>query len=71
VQLLETLAGSGGPRAQALAAQVKLAEMHLSRKKSDAAEELVSRILKEDSRNINALSCVRPFAWIAVSSMQP
>jgi tetratricopeptide (TPR) repeat protein len=55
VQLLETLASNGGPRAQALAAQVKLAEMHLSRKKADAADELVSKILKEDSRNINAL----------------
>ena len=55
VQLLETLAGSGGPRARALAAQVKLAEMHLARKKADAAEELVSKILKEDGRNIGAL----------------
>ena len=55
VQLLETLAGSGGPRAQVLAAQVKLAEMHLARKKADVAEELVSKTLKEDSRNISAL----------------
>src|SRR5262249_44276347 len=55
VQLLETLASSGGPRAQALSAQVKLAEMALARKKADAAEALVSKILKEDNRNINAL----------------
>jgi tetratricopeptide (TPR) repeat protein len=55
VQLLETLAGNAGSRVQALSAQVKLAEMHLRRKKVDAAEELVTKILKQDSRNINAL----------------
>jgi len=37
VQLLETLAGSASSRAQALSAQVKLAEMHLRRKEPDAA----------------------------------
>jgi tetratricopeptide (TPR) repeat protein len=55
VQLLETLAASSGPRPSALAAQVKLAEMHLARKKTDVADELVSKVLKEDSRNISAL----------------
>lgn len=54
-QLLEMLAGNAGSRAQALTAQVKLAEMHLSRKKADAADTLVAKILKEDSRNISAL----------------
>jgi tetratricopeptide (TPR) repeat protein len=55
VQLLETIASNAGLRAQALAAQVKLAEMHLSRKKADAADGLLAKILKEDSRNISAL----------------
>src|SRR5262245_1584657 len=55
VELLEMLAGNAASRAQALTAQVKLAEMHLSRKKVEAAEELLAKILKEDSRNINAL----------------
>src|SRR5215468_664263 len=54
-QLLEMIAGNARSRAQALAAQVKLAEMHLSRKKADAAEEVLAKVLKEDSRNINAL----------------
>src|SRR5262245_6519317 len=55
VQLLEMLAGNASSRAQALAAQVKLAEMHLSRKKAEAGEEALARVLKEDSRNISAL----------------
>jgi tetratricopeptide (TPR) repeat protein len=55
VELLEMLAGNASSRAQALTAQVKLAEMHLNRKKVDAAGELLAKILKEDSRNINAL----------------
>ena len=52
---LRRLPAAGGPRPQALAAQVKLAEMHLARKKTDVADELVSKILKEDSRNVSAL----------------
>src|SRR5262247_1140192 len=53
-QLLETIASNAGSRSQALTAQVKLAEMHLSLKKVEAADELLAKILKEDSRNIGA-----------------
>jgi tetratricopeptide (TPR) repeat protein len=54
-QLLENLASNSSSRAQALTAQVKLAEMLLSRKKADAAEALVSKVLREDARNIGGL----------------
>jgi cellulose synthase operon protein C len=55
VQLLETLASNTSSRAQALIARIKLAEIQLSRRKPDAAEELVTKILREDSRNIGGL----------------
>jgi tetratricopeptide (TPR) repeat protein len=55
VQLLEKLAQSADNRANALAAQVKLAEIHLSRKKYDAAEALVTEILRKDNRNTSGL----------------
>src|SRR5262245_12472368 len=42
-QLLEMIAGNARSRAQALAAQVKLAEMHVSRKKVEAADELLAK----------------------------
>ena len=55
VKLLENLANHADSRAQALTAEVKLAEMQLSHKNVDAADTLVARILREDSRNINGL----------------
>jgi tetratricopeptide (TPR) repeat protein len=55
VRLLETLSSNAGSRAQALTARVKLAEIQLSRRKADVAEELVAKVLREDSRNIGAL----------------
>ena len=54
-KLLETLAGSGSARENALAAKVKLAEMQLSLKKLDPAESLIAEVLAKDSRNIAAL----------------
>lgn len=44
-----------GSRDQALAAQARLAQAQLDRKNLDAAEALVSEILKADSRNIEGL----------------
>jgi cellulose synthase operon protein C len=53
-KLLQTL--SKVPSAdQALAAKIKLAEFNLASKNIDAADTLVSDILKEDSRNTSAL----------------
>ena len=46
VQLLEQLANKAPSRSQALTAEVKLAEMQLSRKKVAAAEVLVAKIAK-------------------------
>jgi len=54
-KLLETLASNASSPEQALMAKIKLAEMNLSRKNIDAADALVSDILRKDSRNINAL----------------
>src|SRR5262249_783582 len=55
IQLLEKLATSADSREHALVAQVKLAEIHLSRKNFDAAEALVAEILRKDDRNTGAL----------------
>jgi cellulose synthase operon protein C len=55
IRLLEDLANSADSREQALAAQAKLAEVHFSRKKFDAAETLVSEILRKDGRNSTGL----------------
>ena len=54
IRLLENLAKLDS-REQALAAQAKLAEIHFSTKKFDAAETLVSEILLKDKRNTTAL----------------
>jgi len=52
---LETLASNAGSRSQTLTAQIKLAEIQLSRRKTDVAENLVAKVLREDSRNIGGL----------------
>ena len=54
-QLLEKLASNTSTPAQALNAKIKLAEMHLSRRKVEAAEGLVTDILKKDARNAAGL----------------
>jgi tetratricopeptide (TPR) repeat protein len=54
-QLLEKLASSADSREHALAAQVKLAEIRLSKKNFDAAETLVAEILRKDDRNFGGL----------------
>ena len=54
-KILETLAGEADAPEKALAAKLKLAEMDIDRKKLDAAEELVSGILRSDGKNADAL----------------
>jgi cellulose synthase operon protein C len=54
-KLLETLAGDASSPAHALAAKIKLAEMYLTSKDLDAAGSIVSKILQDDSSNVNAL----------------
>ena len=55
VQLLENLVSNAGAPEDILAAQVKLAQIQFQQKKFDRAEELVSSILRKDSRNIDGL----------------
>ena len=55
IQLLENLVSNAGSPEDILAAQVKLAQMQFQQKKFDRAEELVSSILRKDSRNIDGL----------------
>jgi len=54
-QLLEKLAGAAGPAEQTLLAQSKLAEMHLSSKRFEAAAALVANILAKHGRNTAGL----------------
>jgi tetratricopeptide (TPR) repeat protein len=54
-RLLQNLASHASSSEQAFAAQVKLAEMDIKRKKIDAAAALVSEILQKDARNTNGL----------------
>jgi cellulose synthase operon protein C len=53
-KLLQTLANAPSPD-QALAAKIKLAEFNLASKNVDAADALITDILKSDSRNTAAL----------------
>jgi tetratricopeptide (TPR) repeat protein len=53
--LLRNLGSTTDSRETALAAKVKLAELYFTTKKLDEAEELVSQILREDSRNTSGL----------------
>ena len=55
IQLLEKLADSAISREHALTAKAKLAEIQLSRKNFDAAEQLVADILRKDGRNVSGL----------------
>ena len=55
IHLLEGLANKADLPEDALAAQVKLAQIQFSQKKFDAAEALDSAILRKDSRNIDGL----------------
>jgi cellulose synthase operon protein C len=56
VQLLENLAKNASIRENAIAAQIKLAELQLSRgQKYEAAEAIVSEILRKDGNNGSAL----------------
>jgi cellulose synthase operon protein C len=55
IQLLESLASKAGSSEDALAAQIKLAQIQFNQKKFDAAEALDSAILRKDSRNIDGL----------------
>ena len=55
IQLLQTLSRSTDSREHALAAQIKLAELHIARKQSDEAEALVTDVLRKDSRNAGGL----------------
>ena len=54
-KLLESLASNTASPEQAVAAKIKLAEINLGRKKTDAALALVEGILHNDSRNASAL----------------
>ena len=55
VKLLEDLAKNAASPEEALAAQVRLAQIQFNQKKFDSAEALVSKILSTDSRNIDGL----------------
>jgi tetratricopeptide (TPR) repeat protein len=55
IQLLEKLADNADSREHALTAQAKLAEIHLSNKNFDAAEAVVTEILRKDNRNTDGL----------------
>ena len=55
VQRLENLVSTAGSPEDILAAQVKLAQVQFQQKQFDRAEELVSSILRKDSRNIDGL----------------
>jgi len=55
IQLLESLASSARSPEDMLAAQVKLAQIQFQQKKFDAAQALVSSILRKDNRNIDGL----------------
>ena len=54
-QQIQNLVSHASSKEQILAAQIKLAEMAFKRDKIDAAEAIVSEILRKDSRNANAL----------------
>ncbi len=54
-QRVQNLVSRARSTDQTVAAQIKLAEMAFKRNKIDAAEALVSEILRKDSRNTNAL----------------
>ncbi len=54
-RLLETLSGDTASPAHAQTAKIKLAELNLARKNTDAAEKIVADILAKDSRNVDAL----------------
>jgi tetratricopeptide (TPR) repeat protein len=55
IGLLDKLADHADSREHALVAQVKLAEVYLSRKNLDEAEAVVSKILRQDNRNTDGL----------------
>src|SRR5262249_40571471 len=55
IQLLEKVISAGSSREHVVAAQTKLAEIHLSRKNLDVAESLVTKILRSDGRNTDGL----------------
>ncbi len=54
-QLLKKLVSSSSSANEVLTAQSTLAELYVSRKNVEAAEPLISEILRADSRNINGL----------------
>jgi tetratricopeptide (TPR) repeat protein len=54
-KLLENLAKDESSRDQSLAAEIKLAEMQLRRKQVEAAELLITNVLRKDARNGEAL----------------
>jgi tetratricopeptide (TPR) repeat protein len=55
IQLLESLISSARSSEDIVAAQLKLAQIQFQQKKFDAAEELVSSVLRRDSRNLDGL----------------
>src|SRR5262249_36685313 len=55
ISLLEKLASSSSSRDDAIAAQVKLAQVQLSRRNFEKAEALVSEILRKDDHNTDGL----------------
>jgi tetratricopeptide (TPR) repeat protein len=55
VKLLESVAKASGPADHILAAEIKLAELHLSKNDDGAAESLVSDILRRDGTNSEGL----------------
>ena len=55
IQLLESLISSARSSEDIVAAQLKLAQIQFQQKKFDATEELVSSVLRRDSRNVDGL----------------
>ena len=69
-QLLQNLVRRASSTDQALAAQIKLAEMYSMRNMLDAAEALISEIFRKDSRNTDGLK-VRASVRIARGQLEP
>ena len=55
IRLLERLIATGKSKDDVIAAQVKLAELHVARRTFDQAEPLINTILENDRRNMTGL----------------
>ncbi len=63
IRLLERLIATGKSKDDVIAAQVKLAELHVARRTFDQAEPLINTILENDRRNMTGLKLRAVFTW--------